>query len=154
MAEEEAKLAKIAITYRREPDGAVVLILSDGMASATLYPSPLGRTDLLLNLIAALLRLIPYQGDLEYDWWGDETIYHWRFHLAGNRIRVEANDWDGAPIFAATCDVWQFAAKLRLCASRLATTEDARRAHGGDWVRADIGYQQLCARLDARKSAR
>jgi len=50
-----------------------------------------------------------------------------------------------------TCSLWQFAAKLRLCASRLATTGDAQRPQVGDWVRTDSAYRQLCAWLDARK---
>ena len=35
-----------------------------------------------------------------------------------------------------------------------AVAEDARRPHGGDWIRNYTSYQQLSALLDTRKSSR
>ncbi len=74
-------------------------------------------------------------------------------NLDGDILRIQVYDW-GTLVFSTTCSLWQFAAKLRLCASRLAVAEDSRRPNGGDWVRRDTGYQQLSALLDERKSNR
>jgi hypothetical protein len=94
---------------------------------------------------------VRYGGEYIYYWEGDQDYYRWRFQLDSNILHVQVSQL-GETIFSTTCSLWQFAAKLRLSASRLAVTEDARRQHGGDWVRRDTGYQQLSALLDARKS--
>jgi hypothetical protein len=125
MSEGATQVAKVDITYHRDPAAPVILTLSDGAITAELYPAPLGGTDLLLNVIEALVRLMPYEGELTYVWWGDQAYYRWHFHLASDVLHVEVHDWDSVA-FSATCSLRQFAAKLRLCASRLATTEDAR----------------------------
>jgi hypothetical protein len=151
MSEGATQLARVDITYRRDPNAPVILTLSYGAVNVVLYPAPLGGTDLLLDVIGALVRLMPYEGELTYVWWGDQAYYRWHFHLVGDVLRIEVRDWDDAVAFSAICSLRQFAAKLRLCASRLATTEDVRIPHGGDWVRADLAYRQLCAWLDARK---
>ena len=151
MSESTTRLAKVNITYHRDPDAPVTLTLATDAANAVLYPAPLGGTDLLLEVIEALVRLLPYEGDLTYVWWGDQAYYRWHFHLASDVLQVEVLEWDDVVAFTATCSLRQFAAKLRLGASRLITTEDARRPQGGDWVRTDSAYRQLCAWLDAHK---
>jgi hypothetical protein len=151
MPDEPVELAKINITYRRDPGASEMMTLSDGASEAVLYLSPLGGMDMLLEVIDALLQLIPYEGEHIYYWEGDQDYYRWRFQLDDEALQLQVSQL-GEVIFSATCSVWQFAAKLRLCASRLAVAEDARRPHGGDWVRNDMGYQQLSYLLDARKS--
>jgi hypothetical protein len=149
--DEPVKLAKIDITYRREPGASEVMTLSDGTSEVVLYLSPLGGMNMLLEVIDALLQLIPYGGEHSYDWEGDQDYYRWRFQLDGETLHVEITQLEET-LFSTACSAWQFAAKLRLCASRLAVAEDTRRPKGGDWVRRDTGYQQLSALLDARKS--
>jgi hypothetical protein len=84
---------------------------------------------------------------------GDQADYRWRFNLDSDILHIQVYDW-GKLIFSATCSFWQFAAKLRLCALRLAIAEGAQRPHGGDSIRNYTSYQQLSALLDARKSNR
>jgi hypothetical protein len=153
MPDEPVQLAKISLTYRRDTDAPETMTLSDGASEVALYLSPLGGMSMLLENIDVLLQLIPYGGELVYFWEGDQDYYRWRFQLDGDILHIQVNQL-GESLFSATCSFWQFAAKLRLCASCLAATEDALRQHGGDWVRRDIGYQQLSALLDARKSTR
>lgn len=150
MPDEPIALAKINITYRRDPDAPEMMTLSDGANNAILYLSPLGGMSMLLEVIDALLQLIPYGGEHIYYWEGDQDYYRWRFQLDGEPLHIEVTQL-GKTLFSATCLVWQFAAKLRLCASRLAVAEDEQRPNGGDWVRRDTGFQQLSALLDARK---
>jgi hypothetical protein len=152
LPDEPVDLAKINIIYRRDPDALETMILSDGANEVTLYPSPLGRMSMLLGVIGAIVQLIPYQGEHTYLWEGEQVYYCWHFQLDGDTLRIHIDDWWGEAVFSTTCLLWQFAAKLRLCASRLAVAEDARRPHGGDCVRNDIGYQQLSYLLDGRKS--
>jgi hypothetical protein len=152
MPNEPVELTKINITYRSDPDAPETMTLSDGVSEAVLYPWPLGGMSMLLGVIGALVQLIPYGGEHEYVWEGDQAHYLWRFRLVGDILRVHIDEWWGKPVFSTTCLLWQFAAKLRLCASRLAVAEDVRQPNGGDWVRRDTGYQQLSTLLDARKS--
>jgi hypothetical protein len=109
---------------------------------------------MLLTLIEAIvIQLIPYGGEHTYYWEGDQAHIRWRFHLDGDVLRFQVYVW-GELVFSTTCSFWQFAAKLRLCASRLAVKLDTQRPHGGDWIRNYTSYQQLGALLDARKSNR
>jgi hypothetical protein len=78
----------------------------------------------------------PMNGEHIYYWEGDQDYYRWRFQLDGDILHVEGAQL-GALIFSASCPVWQFAAKSRLRASRLAVAEDEQRPNGGDWVRRD-----------------
>jgi hypothetical protein len=151
MPDEPVELAKISITYRRAPGASEVMTLSDGVNDAILYLSPLGGMNTLLEVIDALLQLLPYGGEHTYFWEGDQDYYRWRFQLDGDILHVDVTQL-GETLFSTSCSVWQFAAKLRLYASRLAAAEDALQPNGGDWVRSDRGYQQLSALLDARKS--
>src|SRR5689334_16863751 len=106
MSEDATQLVKMDITYRRDPDAPVTLTLSNGTVNAVLYPAPLGGMDLLLNVIEALVRLIPYEGDLTYVWWGDQAYYRWHFHLASDVLHVEVREWDDVLVFSATCSLW------------------------------------------------
>lgn len=153
MPDEPVQLAKINITYRLEPGASEVMTLSDGTSEVVLYLSPLGGMNMLLEVIDALLQLIPYGGEHIYYWEGDQDYYRWRLQLDGETLHLEISQLQEA-LFSTICSIWQFAAKLRLCASRLAVAEDTLRPEGGDWVRKDTGYQQLSALLDARKSIR
>ncbi|HEY7021631.1 MAG TPA: hypothetical protein VH349_10985 [Ktedonobacterales bacterium] len=153
MPNEPVELAKINITYRRDPGASEVMTLSDGANDAILYLSPLGGMNMLLEVIDALLQLIPYGGEHSYYWEGDQDYYRWLFQLDSETLDVKVTQ-SGETLFSITCSVWQFAAKLRLCASRLAVAEDAHRPHGGDWIRNYTSYQQLSALLDARKANR
>ena len=154
MPDEPVELAKINITYHKEPDELETMTLSDGANEVVLYPSPLGGMSMLLDVIGALVQLIPYDGGEHiYLWEGEQAYYRRRFNLDGETLHIRIYDW-GKLVFSTTCSLWQFAGKLRLCASRLAVAEDARHVHGGDWVRRDTGYQQLSALLDERKSNR
>jgi hypothetical protein len=142
MPDEPAELPRINITYRRDPGVSEVMMLSDGANDAILYLSPLAGMHMLLEVIDALLPLIPYGGEHSYCWEGDQDYHRWRFQLGGETL------------FSSTRSVWQFAANLRLCASQLAAAEDTRHPKGGDWARRDTGYQRLGALLDARISHR
>jgi hypothetical protein len=153
MPDEPAELARINITYRRDLSASEAMTLSDGAGEVVLYLSPLGGMNMLLEVIDALLQLLPYRGEHIYYWEGDQDYYRWRFQLDGDTLHIEVTQL-GETLFSTTCSVWQFAAKLRLCASRLAVAEDTRRPNGGDWVRRDTGYQQLSALLAERKSTR
>jgi hypothetical protein len=152
MPDEPVEVAKINITYRHEPDAPETMTLSNGVSEVVLYPCPLGGGSMLLGVIGALVRLVPYGGELDYVWEGDQAHYRWRFQLDADILDIHIDEWWGKPVFSTICSLWQFAAKLRLCASRLAVAEDALRPNGGDWGRSDTGYQQLSALLDARKS--
>jgi hypothetical protein len=90
---------------------------------------------------------------ISHPWEGDRDFYRCRFQLDGDILHIQVTQLR-EPILSTICLEWQSAAKLRLCASRLAVTEDAQHPNGGDWVRRDIGYQQLSALLGARKSTR
>jgi hypothetical protein len=60
MPDEPVELAKINIIYRRDPDALEMMTLSDGANEVVLYLSPLGGMNMLLEVIDALLKLIPY----------------------------------------------------------------------------------------------
>jgi hypothetical protein len=153
--DEQAELAKINITYRVDPNAPEMMTLSDGANEAVLYPSPLGGSGgMLLTLIEAIvIQLIPYGGEHIYYWEGDQAHIRWRLNLDGDVLQIQVHVW-GELVFSITCSFWPFAAKLRLCASRLAVAEDARRPHGGEWIRNYTSYQKLSSLLDARKSNR
>jgi hypothetical protein len=72
MPDEPVELAKINITYRRDPGASEVMTLSDGASEVVLYLSPLGGMNMLLEVIDALLQLIPYEGEHIYYWEGDQ----------------------------------------------------------------------------------
>jgi hypothetical protein len=149
------ELAKINITYHVDPSAPEIMTLSDGANEVVLYLSPLGGSGgMLLTLIEVIvIQLISCGGEHIYYWEGDQAHIRWRLYLHGDVLRFQVYVW-GELVSSTICSFWQFAAKLRLCASRLAVAEDARRPHGGDWIRNYTSYQQLSALLDARMSTR
>lgn len=102
MPDEPVELAKINITYRRDPDASEMMTLSDGAHDATLYLSPLGGMNMLLEVIDALLQVIPYGGEHVYYWEGDQDYYHWRFQLDSDILHVQVSQL-GETIFSTTC---------------------------------------------------
>jgi hypothetical protein len=136
---------------RRDPDALEMMTVSDGATEVVLYPSPLGGMSVLLAAIGALVQLIPCGDEHIYRWEGDQAYIRWRSLLDSDALRIQVYVWR-EPVYAATCAVWQFAATLRLCASRLAVTLDRQRPHGGDWIRNCASCQQVDALLDDRKS--
>ena len=76
MPDEQAELAKINITYRVDPDAPEMMTLSDGADEVVLYPSPLGGMSMLLEIINALLQVVPCGGKHIYFWEGDQNYYH------------------------------------------------------------------------------
>jgi hypothetical protein len=104
MPHEPFELAKINITYRRDPDAAETMTLSDGASEVVLYPSALGGMSMLLNVIGALVRLIPYGGELDHDWMGAQADCHWRFQLDGDILRIQVYKW-GTLVLSTTCSL-------------------------------------------------
>jgi len=89
---------------------------------------------------------------ISHPWEGDQDCYRCRFQLDGDFLHILVNQLRES-LFSATCSL-RPAATRTAAASRLAVTEDAQHPNGGDSVRRDIGYHQLSALLDARKSTR
>jgi hypothetical protein len=55
--------------------------------------------------------------------------------------------------FAARCDLWQFAGKVRLAASRLTPVDETEYDYAPSGVQRTAEYQALCTFLDEHKRA-
>jgi hypothetical protein len=120
--------------------------IGDGRDEVCISPTLLFGNPL-LDLMESLALLFEYGGEAHYDWWDEPGRYHWTLRREGDVIHIEII---GSLEFLARDDLWSFAHKVRLAASRLAAWEDGKRPGGGDGIRKDAGYIALSRLLDER----
>jgi hypothetical protein len=124
--------------------------------------------DPLFGLLEAVVEILRNGGDNDTgcEWWYEPALDRWALHREGDRLRITIrHKRDGFPNssiftssrfwsselgmlkFTATCDLWKFAAQVRLAVSRLAPI-------GQDdptWVQRTAEYRALCDILDEHK---
>jgi hypothetical protein len=115
--------------------------------------------DPLLALLQALVAVLRYGGEASCEWLYEPARDRWVLRRESDHLLITITgfavpdrlvDWSELR-FAARCDLWKFAAKVRLAASRLAPAEDQ------EWdptsVQRTAEYQALCDFLEERKHA-
>jgi hypothetical protein len=122
-------------------------------------------TDPLFTLVDAVVEVLRYGGDARCLWFYEPAADHWTLHREGDALQILIRGegygryrpgWpeeDGKVEFAAICDLWKFAAKVRLAVSRMVPVEEPEHNYGPASVQRTHEYKALCAFLDDHKEA-
>jgi hypothetical protein len=141
--------------------------ISNGTDTYSMEPSYV-LNDPLFGLLQAVVEIVRNGGDNDTgcEWWYEPALDRWALHREGDSLRItirgrrhgfpnssiftSSRFWSselGTLKFTATCDLWKFAAKVRLAVSRLAPI-------GQDdptCVQRTAEYRALCDFLEEHK---
>lgn len=161
MADEGAP-AHIDFTFKYDGHGWATARISDGVSYYYMNPSYV-PSDPLFELMHALVDVLRYRGEARCVWEYEPAQDRWILQRADDRLHITIlGVWDGFSYpswldsqgelrFAATCDLWKFAAKVRLAASRLPDLTREQDHHQPARVREDAEYRALCEFLEEHK---
>lgn len=161
MSANEDALSPISFTFEYAGHGWARSSISDGTTTYYMAPSYVPN-DPLFDLVHAVVEVLTYGGTAGFGWHYEPSADRWTLRREGDRldlvIRVGRDfpglHWpeEGGKLqFAATCEVWKFAAKVRLAVSRLTPVGESywnpsSVQHTGE-------YRALCMLLDEHKRA-
>src|SRR5579859_1124064 len=164
MADEDT-LAHIDFTFTYQRHGWATARISDGVSEYAMVPSYV-PTDPMFELIHALVDVLSYGGEARCGWYYEPATDLWILRRDGDRLHVtilrtreslsgpNLPNARGEVEFSTTCDLWQFAAKVRLAASRLPDLTREQDNYGPALVREDAEYRALCEFLEEHKRAK
>lgn len=160
--EEPDTLSLISFTYIYAGHGWAHAAISDGVITYDMDPSYVPY-DPLFVLVAAVDKVLTYGGESECTWDYEPAADRWILRRDGDRLHITIRgvgngflrrSWPperGDLYFSATCDLWKFAAKVRLAVSRLEPA--GGEYHDPMWVQGTPEYGALCTFLDEHKRA-
>ncbi|HEV2237130.1 MAG TPA: hypothetical protein VGR57_10760 [Ktedonobacterales bacterium] len=155
-------LSPISFEYEYSAYGGARACLSDGVTTHYMQPSYV-PSDPLFGLVSAVNKVLTYGGEAECTWQYEPTADYWILQREGDTLHLTVwglhdgwlpADWTSnrsGPSFSATCDLWKFAAKVRLAVSRLEPLDE--QYHDPTWVQRTPEYRVLCTVLDEHKRA-
>lgn len=164
---EEPISTVIMFTYEADECGCGTAFISDEVNEARMWPSHVGNIpsgNPLLILIDALLHVINYGGESRCRWANEPGEDRWILKREGELLRVTIlwfnvigpgfygstlKDELGEPEFSMICNLWKFAAKVRLACSRIIASEASKGV--SHWLRDSSEYHGLCAVIDEHK---
>jgi hypothetical protein len=111
-----------------------------------------------------VVEALRYGGDAWCSWHYEPATDQWTLHREGDTLQVTIRRLrngfyhdlpakGGQVEFAVLCDLWQFAAKVRLAVSRMMPVEEHEHNYGPATVQHTAEYRALCAFLDERKQS-
>jgi hypothetical protein len=156
-------LSPILFTYEYARNGWAHASISDGAAIYYMAPSYV-PTDPLFELTHALVEVLRYGGAAGCTWFYEPAEDRWTLRREGDALHIAIRvgrgfsrpgwpEGGGEVRFAARCDLWQFAGKLRLAASRLVPAHETEYDYDPSGVQRTAEYRALCAFLDEHKPA-
>jgi hypothetical protein len=168
MSEEEREsLSPIRFTYAYAGNGWAHAWLSDGVTALSMTPSYVNGSyptnDPLEGLVGALVTVLTYEGEAECTWEYEPAADRWVLQREDDKLHITIRgvpdgfsrpNWQtqhGEVRFSATCDLWKFAAKVRLAVSRLQPVDE--QYHDPTGVQRSPDYRALCSLLQEHKRA-
>lgn len=160
---ETDSLSPVGFRYEYAGQGWARAWLSDGMTTLYLEPSYV-LSDPLFGLVAAVDKVLTYDGEVDCTWDYEPAADRWTLRRDGDRLHITIRrvrdgfsrlNWPsdrGEMLFSAICDLWKFAAKVRLAVSRLEQVEE--QYHDPTGVQRTPEYRVLCDFLEEHKRAR
>lgn len=159
MSADEESVSPISFTFEYAGHGWARSSISDGAATYYMAPSYV-LNDPLFDLVHAVVEVLTYGGTASCAWHYEPAVDRWTLRREGDRLHLAIRvgrgfpglDWPdegGAVQFAATFDLWKFAAKVRLAASRLTPTSESYWDPSS--VQRTGEYRTLCTLLEAHK---
>jgi hypothetical protein len=157
-------LSPISFEYEYRGHGWARACLSDGVTTHFMHPSySYVPSDPLFGLVAAVDRVLAYGGEAECTWFYEPAGDHWILRREGDTLHLTI--WglhDGSRSadlprnrgelnFSATCDLWKFAAKVRLAVSRLEPVDE--QYVDPTLIQRTPEYRALCTLLEEHKRA-
>jgi hypothetical protein len=122
-------------------------------------------TDPLFALVHAVVEVVRYGGDARCAWFYEPATDQWTLHREGDMLQITIrrvvdyfwrSEWPtqgGQVQFAVICDLWKFAAKVRLAVSRMVPVEEQEHSYGPALVQQSAEYKALCTFLDEHKES-
>jgi hypothetical protein len=161
---DEHSLAPIDFTFAYQRHGWATAHISDGVSEYAMVPSYV-PTDPMFELIHALIDVLRYGGEAHCAWYYEPATDLWILRRDGDWLHVTVlrtraispfplPNARGEVEFSTTCDLWQFAAKVRLAASRLPDLTREQDNYRPALVREDAEYRALCEFLEEHKRAK
>jgi hypothetical protein len=164
--DEDAELAPITFRFEYRRHGWAEASISDGETTYEMVPSCVPN-DPLFDLVRALVEVLRYGGQAQCDWSYEPAADRWILHRDGVTLTITIPgvrdgftrvNWPterGELKFSTTCDLWKFAAKVRLAVSRLEPPPAGEADHRHpEWVKESAEYRALCTFLEERKTRR
>lgn len=160
MADERVILSSINFVYEYTGHGWALASISNGVDSYTTVPSYV-PTDPLFELLRALVQVLRYGSDADCEWFYEPAADRWALHREGDRLRIVIrrvrsggadHNWPfeaGELKFASTCEIWKFAAKVRLSVSRMTPVEE--KYLDPTSVQRTVEYRALCNFIEEQK---
>lgn len=159
MTADEDVLSAISFTFEYTGHGWARSSISDGATTYYMVPSYVPN-DPLFDLVSAVVELLTYSGTAGCGWHYEPAVDRWTLRREGDTLhltiragrafsRLDWPDEGGALHFAATCDLWKFAAKVRLAVSRLTAADESYDDPSS--VQRTAEYRALCALLNEHK---
>lgn len=167
MSDEGTTLAPISFTFEYAGHGWADASISDGEVTHYMSPSYLA-TDPLFELIRATVEVLRCEGEVRAGWLYEPGEDFWLLRREGDILHItilRLEDSLGLEYlnrlssraksqFSTTCDVWKFAAKVRLAASRMIAQAEAEWEYDPASVLQTAEYRALCALLEEHKEER
>jgi hypothetical protein len=169
MSARGASTSPIRFVYNYLRHGRARAAISDGNFTYNMEPSYV-PIDPLFALMRAVVEVLRYGGDARCSWFYEPDIDSWFYesatdqwtlHREGDTLQITIRrvggrhpGWPaegGTVKFAALCDVWKFAAKIRLAASRMVPVHEQEHNYDPASVQRTGEYRALCAFLDEHK---
>lgn len=160
MADEQAIFSPIEFVYEYAGHGWALASISNGAETYAMNPSYV-PTNPLFQLLHALVEVLRYGGDVGCEWFYEPAADRWALHRDGDRLKIVIRgvrdgfshpNWPfeaGTLKFTTTCDLWKFAAKVRLAVSRL--TPAGEKYHEPAAAQNTAEYRVLCDLLEEHK---
>jgi hypothetical protein len=156
-------LSPIRFTYDYARNGWAHASISDSAATYYMVPSYV-PTDPLFELVRALVEVLRYGSAAGCTWFYEPAEDRWTLRREVDTLHIAIRvgrgysrpDWpeEGGEVrFAARCDLWQFAGKVRLAASRLVPVDETEYDYNSSAVQRTAEYRALCAFLEEHKRA-
>lgn len=154
------QLAPISFTYEYAGHGWARAYLSDGQTRYFMDPSYV-PTDPLVALVHAMVELLRHGGEVMCSWFYEPAEDRWILRRDGDALHITIRgvrdgfsrpNWPlerGELRFSTTCDLWKFAAKVRLAASRMESAGE--EYHDPSAVQSTPQYRAICSCLEEHK---
>ncbi len=122
-------------------------------------------TDPLFALMHAVVEVLRYSGDARCSWFYEPATDQWTLHRESDTLQITIRstgdgfsrlDWpaEGGNVeFAVICDLWKFAAKVRLAVTRMVPVEEHEHNYDPSSAQRTAEYRALCACLDEHKES-
>lgn len=164
MAERGEPLSPISFIYEYLRHGWAHASISDGNATYDMIPSYV-PTDPLFVLVHAVVEVLRYGSDARCSWFYEPATDQWMLRREDDTLHITIRrekygfshpSWpeEGGKVeFTTSCDLWKFAAKVRLAVSRMVPVEEQEHNYGPASVQQTVEYRALCVFVDERKES-